>query len=351
MSPSPFPVRRVVVAAALVATALVTTLTTSTDAAPARPTASSATDNPLTAVPWGIYRGHAESAYAAWSRSTGTNRTLLGKIALRPRMIWIGHWMTTASLPAAIGNRIHDFQRDDPDGLVQLATFRTYTRGEGQLKAPLSAAAQASYKAWYRQLAASIGTAHAVVVLEPDLPLAWKGWRPGVRFALVRYAAQVLSAQPNTTVYLDAGDADWLTPAKATQMLLLSGVQYARGFALGATHYSSVDGNRAYGEGIVAALAQQGVPGRHFVIDTADNGRPFTWGQFHVKHPHGDFNNANVCRTTTEIRCDTLGLPPTPVTDGTSVDGYLWFGRPWLYRQSDPFQMGRALAVARTTPY
>jgi endoglucanase len=33
------------------------------------------------------------------------------------------------------------------------------------------------------------------------------------------------------------------------------------------------------------------------------------------------------------------------------VDGYLWAGRPWLYLQSEPFSMKRALAVARTTPY
>jgi endoglucanase len=33
------------------------------------------------------------------------------------------------------------------------------------------------------------------------------------------------------------------------------------------------------------------------------------------------------------------------------VDGYLWFGRPWLYMQADPFVMTRALQLARTTPY
>ena len=33
------------------------------------------------------------------------------------------------------------------------------------------------------------------------------------------------------------------------------------------------------------------------------------------------------------------------------VDGYLWFGRPWLSMQADPFVMKRALQLARTTPY
>jgi hypothetical protein len=33
------------------------------------------------------------------------------------------------------------------------------------------------------------------------------------------------------------------------------------------------------------------------------------------------------------------------------VDGFVWFGRPWLYRQADPFVMKRALTMARTTPW
>ena len=72
-----------------------------------------------------------------------------------------------------------------------------------------------------------------------------------------------------------------------------------------------------------------------------------------------------MCDTRTEVRCVTLGIPPThDVADrrwGLSlrnrararahVDGYLWFVRPWLFMQADPFVMSRALKLARTTPY
>jgi hypothetical protein len=34
-----------------------------------------------------------------------------------------------------------------------------------------------------------------------------------------------------------------------------------------------------------------------------------------------------------------------------SVDGFVWFGRPWLYNQADPFVARRALDMARTTPW
>ena len=64
-------------------------------------------------------------------------------------------------------------------------------------------------------------------------------------------------------------------------------------------------------------------------------------------------------------RCVTLGIPPT--TDVTNarwglsatnksraaahVDAFMWFGRPWLYMQADPYVKSRALALARTTPW
>jgi hypothetical protein len=60
-----------------------------------------------------------------------------------------------------------------------------------------------------------------------------------------------------------------------------------------------------------------------------------------------------------------LGIPPTTDVANprwrlsattnqlarTYVDGYLWFGRPWLYQQAYPFDMTRALQLSRTSPY
>ena len=97
------------------------------------------------------------------------------------------------------------------------------------------------------------------------------------------------------------------------------------------------------------------------MIDTAQNGRPFTFQQYHGSN----YDNATVCRTRSSRRCVTLGIPPTAdITNrrwglsrslvalaGRAVDGYLWIGRPWLDNQSDPFDLQRALALARTTPY
>ncbi|MGY2873784.1 endoglucanase [Marmoricola sp. URHA0025 HA25] len=319
-------------------------------------------DNPLAGGTWGVYTGSADGVYPAYQRSTGTQRSLLAKIALRPRVRWFGGWMTAADASAKLRDYIRTTQAGDPDVLVQLAVFRLWPQGEGAKDKPLTAAAQDAYRRWIDAAAQAIGGARVAMVLEPDLPVALGGWQPQVREQLTAYAAHVFGQLPRTSVYIDASDSDWLSVPRAADLLLHSGIAEVRGFALGATHYSSTESNVAYGRQLVAALAAAGVPGRHFVVDTADNGRPFTWLQYRAAHPHGDFDNAQACRTTTQQRCDTLGIPPTTevatylpadLRPGAqaSVDAYLWFGRPWLYRQSSPFLRARALRVARTTPY
>jgi hypothetical protein len=321
--------------------------------------------NPLAGGTWGVYTGSADGVYPAYQRATGTKKALLGKIALRPRVRWFGGWMSPSDAAAKLRDYIAKTQAGDPDVLVQLAVFRLWPRGEGAKNKPLTAADQDAYRRWVDAAAQAIGTARVALILEPDLAVSLSGWQPQVRQQLTAYAAHVFAQLPRTAVYIDASDSDWLTVPAAADLLLHSGIAEVRGFALGATHYSSTAENVDYGSRLVAALAQAGVPGRHFVIDTADNGRPFTWLQFHAAHPRGDFDNAPACRTTQQQRCDTLGIPPTwdvasprwglPAGTGqvaqALVDGYLWFGRPWLYRQAAPFLKSRALRVARTTPY
>ena len=150
----------------------------------------------------------------------------------------------------------------------------------------------------------------------------------------------------------------------AVRILVQGGVQYARGFALNGTHYSSTPNEVARGAAIVAGLDARGITGKHFVVNTSSNGHPFTFGSYTGSDP----DNAVVCRSKAEPvtrTCVTLGIPPTADVAGAQwglpattralaaehVDGYLWFGRPWLYRQADPFVMSRALQLVRTTPY
>ena len=322
--------------------------------------------NPLVGGTWGVYTGSADGVYPAYESAVSPDKELLAKVALRPRVRWFGTWMSTTDAAAKLRDYIATTQAGDPNVLVQLAIFRLWPNGGEPAKdKPLSTADQDAYRQWIDAAAQAIGGARVAIILEPDLAVALSGWRPRVRMALTAYAARVLGALPRAAVYIDGSDSDWLSVSKARTMLLRSGVRYVRGFALGATHYSGTAANIRYGRQVVAALADAGVRGRHFVIDTADNGRPFTWPQYWAKHPRGDFDNAEPCRDLAERRCDTLGIPPTsdvadprwrlPATllpaARKHVDGYLWFGRPWLVRQSAPFDLQRTLQVASTTPY
>ena len=180
------------------------------------------------------------------------------------------------------------------------------------------------------------------------------------RLRLARRSARC----PNVSVYIDAGASDWLRndPAKALQILVPAGIDTARGFALNSTHYVSTGAEIAFGTAVVQALAAAGYADKHFVVNTAANGAPFNGYDYHGPN----FDNAATCSTPGQQACVHPGHPadvrrrqPGVGTLGDAdaanaaayADGYLWIGRPWLYMQADPFNLKRALAVARTTPY
>lgn len=332
---------------------------------PAEATVASAARNPLTAGPLGVYRGDQDGVYPAYAKASGTKKQLLASMALQPRMRWFGQWIPTKDIGPKVRDHIRGVQAGDPDVIVPMAVFRLWPRTEAAKHRPLSAKEQRQYKRWVDKAAAAIGTSRVVMVLEPDLPVALTGWKPAVRQKLTKYAAKRFGALRNTTVYLDAGDSDWLPIDEAAAMLRRSGIAHVRGFALGATHYADLAEGVRYAGALSQRLAASGLPGKRAVLDTADNGRPFTWLEYWAAHPKGDFDNAEVCRDRAERRCVTLGVPPTTdvaavqwgldastrTTAAQHVDAYLWFGRPWLHRQASPFVMKRALQVARTTPW
>jgi hypothetical protein len=144
-------------------------------------------------------------------------------------------------------------------------------------------------------------------------------------------------------------------------MLFPMGIRWARGFALNSTHYDSTERQVRYAAEVSQALAKRGIPDKYGVINTASNGKPFKG----YKYNGPNFDNARACTSTSDQHCVTLGIPPTvDVADpkwglnphdrrlaARYVDAYMWFGRPWLYNQASPFDMNRALTLARTTPY
>ena len=334
--------------------------------------------NPLSGGRWAVNTGYWDDLYPAYARATGTARTYLAKAALQPRALWftIGNSGTSTT---AVADYIAAQQQGDPSVLVQLAIFGIWGyQGEGnRLKHPLTRKEKRAYRAWIQRVSTQVGNARVAIILEPDLaltasrpdlPASQRTKGAAARQALTRYAAQTFhDRNPQVAVYLDAGDADWLSTGQAVSVLRNSGVQYARGFALGATHYSSTQSDIDHGAQIVSALAAAGIRS-HFVIDTADNGRPFTYAQFYAKHPAAKgnfFDNSFPCKNAGSTVCNALGVPPTwrvastalplsaaqKATAAQLVDSYLWFGRPWLKDQATPFQEKKAILAGKYSPF
>jgi endoglucanase len=324
--------------------------------------------NPLANRPWGVYKGSQEQAWPPYQSASGHRKKLLAKIALRPKAKWYGDWIP----PGQIREKVHEYiktaQHGQPGALVQLTIFRVQPWEQEATKRLPTKAEIRSYHKWIDNCAKALGRAHVALVLQPDGPFANEAPHHSLVLShLVRYAAKQFSQHRNTSVYIEAGSADWTRGniRPAVKLLTNGGIGYARGFALNATHYDSTPSEIHFGARIVQALAKRGYQGKHFVVDTAENGRPFTGKWWHA-HPTGtNFNNAGVCETKTQTHCVTLGIPPTwhvsaarwnlPATARAQaakyVDAYLWFGRPWLKGQSNPFEMNRAIPMCKTTPY
>jgi hypothetical protein len=322
-------------------------------------------DNPLLR-PWGVYQGLAEHAWTPYLAASADEKALLDKIIQRPKATWFGGWQPDDEIRERVQKYIELTTGGDPEVLVQVSIFRMKPwEGDDPVCDRLpTAAEQASYKHWIDEFAAGVGETHMAIVMQPDGPFALCA--PGgskLPSHLIRYGVRRLSALANTTVYIDAGAADWNRddPKVALKMLLPAGIRYARGFALNSTHYDSTARQVRYSAAISKALAKRGITNKYGVINTAANGRPFKG----YKYRGPNYDNARVCTSMQDKRCVTLGIPPTVDVGAAKwglnrhdrrlavryVDAYLWFGRPWLYMQRSPFVLGRALALARTTPY
>ncbi len=232
--------------------------------------------------------------------------------------------------------------------LVSLAIFRLDPfESEASRRLP-TAAEQASYRAWILEFTRGIrdSGARVVVLLQPDMPLTRTlPHHSTIDLDLIRWTAGVLASIPRVTTYIDAGASDWARPDQMSAMLRRAGVQKVRGFGLNLTHYSSTAANVAYGKRIVADLARHRVRGKHFVVSTAMNGRPFTF----QTAPRA-FREGTLCATRASRRCVTLGHPPTTHTRSRLADAFLWMSRPW-YHNATIRSYPEMLRIIGTSPF
>jgi endoglucanase len=315
--------------------------------------------NPLAGMRWGIYRGPIDGVYPAYQSARGRNRRLMAKIALQPLTIWTGAWYPVNYAQTVAREIVQDTTGGNSNLLSQIAVFRL-DPWEGQACHGFwSTGDQVSYRAWISQFAAGIGSSRVALILQPDLPFALCAGST-VPLQLVAYAAAKFTALRHTTVYIDVGAAEWASIGQAVSLLEQSGIQHVRGFALDVTQYGSTAAELEYGAAITRELGAAGIPNKHFVINTDENGAPFLAGQY-----PGDPNEARACNSPHDRLCVTLGIPPT--TDVANprwglgaadralarqdADAYLWAGRPWVDNDSGSFVFSRALQLAASTPF
>jgi endoglucanase len=309
---------------------------------------------------WGIYTGAYDGIYSAYRAAQGDTKRLLAKIALRSTAHWFGAWIRDTDAEASARRYIQSVTGGDSNLLAQIAVFRLDPWEQVACSTVPGAARQGSFRSWINGFARGIGDARAVLILQPDVPFALCS--PGQRrwLDMLAYASGRFTALPHTTVYIDAGAAQWASVGQAASLLERAGVRHARGFALNTTEYDSTARELSFGAQILRRLGAAGIRGKHFVINTAENGAPFLNGQY-----PGDPSNPRVCASRHDRICATLGIPPTTrVADprwGLSpqarslaaryADAYLWIGRPWLASGAGAFDLHRALGLIKSSPF
>lgn len=241
----------------------------------------------------------------------------LEAIARQPEAKRFGSW--TADPRRQVAAYLQRANQTDRTATPLLGTYRLkHLQCGGVSDTPAEADA---YKRWYDELAAGIGNHRAVVFLEIDaLITAPCLSRAGVALRVdeVGHAIDALAPLPHAVVYVDAGAADAHPAAQMAKLLRAIGVGKIQGFFLNSTHYDWTGSEVAYG----AAIARR-TGGKHFVVNTAVNGR-------------GPLRPKSRVRNGNEVRCNPpgRGLGPKPTSDVPArwarqgLDGFFWIGNP-----------------------
>ena len=301
--------------------------------------AAATSGNPLEGATF--YVDHGSPSWRQWNalrRSGQTRRAnLIWRIAREPKALWVGSFTRP---------RFQFKVRRIIDAAVAAGAVPVLTvlRAESTECSPSYAGGgpreDRATRAWYDRLARAIGGDRVVIAFEPDslgtIDCLARSRRDD-RLRLLRYGVTALARLPQATVYLEAGASDWEPARRTAAQLRAIGIGKVRGFMLNATHSDWTAANIRHGLRISRLTG-----GKHFVINTAENGR----GPIHYRKPNG--------RRIT-VWCNPglrgLGPPPTTDTSHSKVDAYLWINRPGYAQGCQGRPIGwflpRALTYAR----
>jgi endoglucanase len=239
---------------------------------------------------------------SAWRSSRPADAAAMDMLAAQPQAVWLGGWnadvqgdaQKTASAAAAEG---------------ATAVFVAYNipgRDCGGYSAGGSSAEQ--YNSWIRALAQGIGSAKAMVILEPD-SIAGIGCLSAqdqqTRLSLISGAVDILKANANTKVYVDGGHSGWVDATTMANNIKKANIAKADGFFLNVSNFKTTGDETAYGTSISSQLGS-----KHFIIDTSRNGL--------------GSNGDEWCNPAGRA----LGQKPTLSTGNGLIDAFLWVKTP-----------------------
>lgn len=258
-----------------------------------------ASGNPLAGdTLFGPNPGAAEAA-ARLQSSRPADAALLSRMASVPTATWLGSW--NGDVTSTVRQRVSEAQA--AGAVPVFVTYNVPNLDCGGHSSSGGVQSAAAYDAWVRAVAAGIGTAEAVVIVEPDT-LALLCGNGAQRFGMLQNAVRVLEANPGTHTYLDAGHSNWVDASTMAQRLRAAGVAEADGFALNVSNFETTANNVAYGSALSALL-----DGAHFVVDTGRNGNG----------PGNDWCNPSG---------RALGQVTTTQTGQPLVDAFIWVKTP-----------------------
>lgn len=238
----------------------------------------------------------------AWNKSRPADAARMRYIADQPVATWFGDWNSDirSDVDAVVGKAASS------NSLPVLVAYDIPNRDCGSYSAG-GAGDAAKYASWIGAFASGIHGRRALVVLEPDAIAGsdcLSASARTARFDMIRKAVTTLKSA-GALVYLDAGNAHWVSSQTMADRLEQSGIDLADGFSLNVSNYFSTNDNLTFGNSLSKLVGD-----KHYVVDTSRNGTASTNGQW--CNPNGQ----------------SLGAKPTTQTGHELVDAFLWVKTP-----------------------
>jgi len=273
--------------------------------------------NPLTGARFFVDRRWSLAARQerAWRRSHPSWAALMARISTHPEVKRFGSF--DRDIRRTVKEYLERVSSAGHGAVPAISTYRFLHRRCGRYDGGGASDAR-RYVRWIDAFAAGIGNHPVVLFHEIDATITahcLSGAALGRRAALMRYAVRKLASLPHTVVYIDAGAADGPYSARGVAHLLdRFGIRWAQGFFLNATHYDWTSSEVRFGTRVSRLVG-----GKHFVVNTAANGRG-------PLRPHQRVRYGNTLRCNPPGR--GLGAPPTTDTGRRLVDAFMWIGNP-----------------------